>query len=82
MQTTQALLANTAAQAESLLHSQEQAVAGFGLYENGNKTGYMCLKQEGAISTLSDRPLKLLEKFTYLSSNISSTESDVNIHLT
>ena len=31
-------------------------------------------------STWSGRPLKL-DKFTYLSSNISSTESDVNIYL-
>ena len=32
-----------------------------------------------AISTLSAKLLKIMNKFTYLSSNISSTESDVNI---
>ena len=39
----------------------------------------MCLKQDGAISTLSCLPLKLVKQFTYLSSNISSTESDGNL---
>ena len=39
----------------------------------------MCFRQEGAISTLSGMPLKLVDKFTYLGSNISSTESDVSI---
>ena len=41
----------------------------------------MCFKGEGAISTLSDKSLKLIDKFTYPSSNISSTVSDINIHL-
>ena len=35
----------------------------------------------GAIFTLSGRPLKLVDKFIYLGSNISSTESDVDICL-
>ena len=48
---------------------------------NSNKTEFMCFKQEGAISTLSDKSLKLIDKFVYLSSSISSTESDVNIFL-
>ena len=74
------LLANTPAQAESLLHSLEQAAESIGLNMNTNKTDYMCFKQEGAISTLNRRSLKLEDKFTYLGSNISSTESDVNIH--
>ena len=39
----------------------------------------MGFKREGAVFTLSGRLLKLVDKFTYLSSNISSTESDVNI---
>ena len=30
----------------------------------------------GAISTLNDRPLKLVDKFTYLGSHISSTLSE------
>ena len=48
---------------------------------NANKTEYMCFKGEGAISTLNSRPRKLVDKFIYISSNISSTESDVNICL-
>ena len=39
----------------------------------------MCFKQDGDISTLDGKFLKLVDQFTYLVSNISSTESDVNI---
>ena len=48
---------------------------------NANYTEYVCFKQERAIFTLSGEPLKLVEKFTYLSSSVSSTESDINIRL-
>ena len=75
------LLANTPAQAESQLHIQVPAVEGIYRYMNGNKRKFMCFKQKGAISTLSGKPLKLEDQFTYLGTNISSTESDVNIHL-
>ena len=51
------------------------------IYLNANKTESMCFKREEAISTLSDRFLKLKDKFRYLSSHTSSTESDVNIRL-
>ena len=37
-----ALLANTSAQAETLLHSLEQAAAGISLHVNSDKTEYMC----------------------------------------
>ena len=36
---------------------------------------------KGAISTRSVKLLKLVEQFRYLGSNISSTESVVNIHI-
>ena len=39
----------------------------------------MYLQQEGAISTLIGRPIKLIDRFTYLGNDISSTESDVNM---
>ena len=40
------------------------------------------LKREGAISTLNGGgPLKLVNKFTYLGSSVSFTESEVNMHL-
>ena len=37
-----ALLANTPAQAESLLHSLGQAASGIGLYMNSDKTKFKC----------------------------------------
>ena len=73
-----ALLANTPAKAETLLHSLERAAAGIGLYVNAHKTEYMCFNQRGNISTLNGSPLKLVYKFTYLGSSISSTETDIN----
>ena len=39
----------------------------------------MYFKQEEAITALNDKPLELVDQFTYLGSNISSTEKDVNI---
>ena len=59
-----AILANTPNQAETLLHSLEQAAAGIGLYVNAHKTEYMCYNQIGDISTLDGTPLKLVDKFT------------------
>ena len=76
-----ALLTNTLAQAESLLHSLEQAARGVGLYVNTEKTEFMCYNQDGAIDSLSGKSLKMVDHFIYLGSNISNTESDVNIHI-
>ena len=39
----------------------------------------MCFIQNSATSISNDKPLKLEDHFTYLSSNISSTESYINI---
>ena len=39
----------------------------------------MCFKQDGTISKLNGKLLKLVDHFTYLSGNIASTESYVNI---
>ena len=39
----------------------------------------MNFEQEGIISTLSYKPLKWVNQFPYLGSNISSTERDVNM---
>ena len=77
-----AILANTPDQAETLLHSLERAAAGIGLYVNAHKTEYMCYNQTGDISTLEGTPLKLVEKFTYLGSSVSSTEKDIETRLT
>ena len=74
-------LANTSAQAETQLYSLEWAVAGIGLHVNVHKTEYMCFNQRGDISTLNSSSLKLVDKFTYQGSSISSTETDINTWL-
>ena len=68
-----ALLVNTPTQAESLLHSLKQAAMSNILYVK-------CFNQDGAIS-LNGKHLKFIEQFIYLGSNISSTESNLNIHI-
>ena len=66
----------------SLLQSQEQAVGSIDFNENVKKTEYMAFKQKRAISTLSGKPLNLVDKFTYHESHMSPTESYAKIHLT
>ena len=39
----------------------------------------MCFIQDGAISSLNSKSLKLIDQFIYLGTNTSSTESDVKI---
>ena len=41
----------------------------------------MCFNERGDISTIKGRPWKLVDKFTYLGSSISSTENDINMWL-
>ena len=48
---------------------------------NTDKTEFMCFKQDGIIFILSGKPLKLVNYFKYLGSNISSTKSNINIHI-
>ena len=64
------LLANVPAQAETLLHSLEQAAAGIGFHVNTHNTEYMCFNQTYDISTLNSSSLKLVDKFTYLGSSV------------
>ena len=71
-----AILANTPNQAETLQHSLEQAAAAKGLHVNAHKTEYMCFNQTSISS------LKLVDKFTYLGSCVSSTEKDIDTRLT
>ena len=68
------LLANAPTQAETLLHSLERASASIGFHVNAHKTEYMCFNQRGDISTLNSSSLKLVDKFTYLGSSVSSTQ--------
>ena len=77
-----AILANTPNQAETLLHSLERAATGIGLQVNAHKTEYMCFNQTGDISTHEGTSLKLVDKFTYLGSSVSSTEKDIDTRLT
>ena len=60
----------------------ERAAAGISLYVNAHKTEYMCYNQTGDISTLDGTFLKLVDKFTYLGSSVSSTEKDIDTRLT
>ena len=76
-----AILANTPNQAETLLHSLEQAAAGIGLHINAHKTEYMCFNQTGDIFTLDGTYLKLVDKFTYLGSSVSWTKKDIDMQL-
>ena len=46
------------------------------------RTEYMCYNQTGDISILDGTSLKLVDKFTYLGSSVSSTEKDIDTRLT
>ena len=59
----------------------ERAVAGIGLCVNAYKTEYVCFNQTGDVSTLSVSSLKLVDKFTYQGSSVSSTEKDIDTRL-
>ena len=70
-----AFLALKPTQAETLIDRLERAPAGIGLSINVHKTEYTCFNQRGHISTLNCSSLKLVDKFTYLGSSVSSTET-------
>ena len=76
-----AILANMPNQAKTLLYSLERAAVGIGLHVNAHKTEYMCFNQAGDICTLDGTSLKLVDKFTYLGSSVSSTEKDIDTRL-
>ena len=71
-------LVNAPAQTETQLHSLERAAASIGLHANAHETEYICFNQRGDISTLNGSSLKLVGKFTYIGSSVSSTETDIN----
>ena len=75
------LFANTPTQAESLLHSLEQAAGDINFHVNADKTEYMCFNQEDDNSTLNSSFLKLVNKFTYLGSSVLTIENDINMSL-
>ena len=77
-----ALLANIPNQAETLLQCLERAAAGIGPHVNAHKTEYMCYNQTGDIYSLDGTSLKLVDKFIYLGSSVSSTKKDIDTRLT
>ena len=72
------LLANTPALAEALLHSLEREAEGRGLHVNADKTEYMCFNQKGDPAALNGGLLKIVDKFTYQGSSVSTAEIDIN----
>ena len=74
-----AIMANAFAKTETLLHNLERAAASIGLHVNADKMEYMCCNQRGDISTLNGSSLKLVDNFTYLGSNVSSTETNIDM---
>ena len=48
---------------------------------NADKTENMCFNQRRDISTLNGDSLKLVDKFTYSGSSVSSTKNDINTRL-
>ena len=73
-----ALLANAPTQAKTLLYILERAATGICLHVNAHKMEYMCFNQTGNISTQNGSSLNLVDKFTYLRSSVSSTETDID----
>ena len=61
------------------MHSLERAATGIGLHVNAHKTEYMRYNQTGTLDGVS---LKLVDKFTYQGSSVSSTEKDLDTRLT
>ena len=76
-----ALQENTPAQTETLLYSLERAAVSIGLHVNIHKTEYMCFNQRSNIAALNGSSLKLVDKFPYLGSSVSSTEKDISTQL-
>ena len=78
-----ALKANSPAQTKSLQHRLERAACGIGFHVNAEKKPpeYMSSNQRGNISTLKGGSLKLVHKFTYLGSSVSSTDNYISAQL-
>ena len=75
-----ALLANTPTQAETLQHSLERAAGCIGFHVNADNE-YKWFNKKGDITTLNDSSLKLVDKFPYLGSSVSSTNTNINTRL-
>ena len=51
---------NTPSQAESLMHSQGQAARDLGFYINSDKSEFIYVNRDGAISSLNNKLLNLV----------------------
>ena len=69
-----AFLANSPAQAETLLHTLERAAAGIGLQSTQTRRNTCALIKEATFGS----SLELADRFTYIGSSVSSTETDIN----
>ena len=77
-----ALLGNTPNQAEKnycIVWNESHQIC---LHVNAHKTECICYNQTGDIFTLDRNSQKLVDKFTYLGSSVSSTEKDIDTRLT
>ena len=74
-----ALISDTIDEATKLLHLVEKAASEIGLYINAKKTEFISFNQTGEIKSLNGNSLKSVKDFSYLGSNIQSTEKDINI---
>ena len=71
----QAFPASTPTKARSLLLHLQQSARNIGLDVNADIIEFICFKQDGAISILNWKTLKLIDCFTNLSTNISPAEN-------
>ena len=76
-----AVTADTISNATTLLHQLEDAAKDVGLYVNSSKTEHISFNQQGTIQTTSGETIKSVESFTYLGSEISSTQNDMKIRI-
>ena len=68
--------------ARNILVKLPSSFLGIGCHVNAHKMEYMSYNPTGDITTLDGTPLKLVDKFTYLGSSVSSTEKDIDTRLT
>ena len=69
-------------QSRNTTDSLKRAAVSIDIHVNAHKTEYMYFNQTGDISTLDGTSLKLVDKFTYIGSGVSSTEKYTDTRLT
>ena len=74
-----AIPSDTISDAESLLHSLEEAAAYVGLYCNAGKTEYTSSSSDPRMKTLSGNTIKHVPDFKYLGAHIMDSEKEFQI---